>query len=166
MVKKVLAILVVLMMIISLTACGGDALYDKKSTEATSASEADENLKSISSYPKTIEGIEQCLVDRGLFTEDVVGKRSEMRYDLIGAVKGYRYTINSNAFVEIYEYPETLNATADEVKSTISKDGTFSIADMDPLTGVYSTDGKFLLIYNAKINFDGYEKIADVIKQF
>ena len=166
MVKKLLAILVVVLMIVSLTACGGDALYDKKTTENTASTEADENVKSISSYPKTIEGIEQCLVDRGLFTDAVVENRSDMLYELIGAIKGYRYTINNNAFVEIYEYPATLNATADEVKSSISKDGTFTIADMDPLTGVYSSDGKFMLVYNAKIGFDGYEMIAEVIKQF
>lgn len=167
MIKRILIVILALLMVISLAACGEDALYSKKnSTENTSATETVETFKDISEYSKTIEGIEKCLVERGLLKQESVDAKSDMLAELIGAKTGYRYTIDQNVFIEIYEYETASNATADEIKSSITKNGTFSIADMDPLTGVYSSDSKFLLVYNAAIKYDGYEKIAEVIKQF
>lgn len=165
MLKKLLLMFLAVLLVFSLAACGTDALYQKKNTENTAETETVEE-KSVSSYQKNIDGVEQCLIDRGLLTDAMVEAKASMLYNIIGAEDGYRYTLNSNAFVEIYKYAKVLNATADEIKSSIDSEGTFSIAEMDPLTGVYSSDGQFLLVYNSGIKYDHYDDIAEVIKQF
>lgn len=164
--KKLFGIILIVVLVCSLVACGGDGLYDKTSSTSASETAATEAYGDLSTYSRDIAGLETALVDRKLLTEDMVKNKVEMAAAILGATSGYRYTINNDAFVEIYECDIKGNATADELKSNIDREGTFSIADMDPLTGVYSKDGKFLLVYNAKIKYDGYEAIAKVIKEF
>lgn len=165
--KKVLILFVVIVCLVALVGCGNTVHYTTESTNGSGATDDEvAAMTDVSLYEQSIEGIEECLVDRELLTVEIVEAKTEMKSEIIGASQGYRYLLSNNAFVELYEYDEE-NELLQEVKRQIaeSEKGTFSILGLDPLTGVFSKDSKFLLVYNATIKYD-YQPIADVVKEF
>lgn len=162
--KKIVAIIIAILIVCALVGCGNQTHYVQETNGASSNDAA--NYNDISTYEKTLEGLEECLLDRGLLQDTAIENKDSLEADLIGASEGYRYSINNNVFIELYSITEEneVNKTIkDEIN--LSKENQFSILDLDPLTGVYSSDGKLMLVYNAAIKYD-YQPIADVVSQF
>lgn len=168
--KKISIIFLTLIIVFSafsLTACGNDPLY--KSASADEAATEGEKNVDINDFEKTFDGMQDYLIKCKLLPEadKKNNPKSEMYAGIIGAKQGVRYTLNSSAFIEFYEYDaENTNATADQVKSQLDKDGTFKVAEeLETLTGVFSNSGKFLAVYNSSIKYD-YDKILEEFKKF
>ena len=168
--KKISIICLTLVLVFSafsLTACGEDPLY--KSASADEAATEDAKTVDINDFEKTFDGMQNYLTECGLLpkADKKNNPKSEMYADIIGAKQGVRYTLNSSAFIEFYEYDaESTNATADQVKAQLDKDGTFKVAEeLETLNGVFSDSKKFLAVYNANIKYD-YDKILDEFKKF
>ena len=102
-------------------------------------------------------------------TEATSAARTELYYDLIGADDGIRYTVSGNIFVELYDFSKSKNADS-KAKATladIKDDGKFTpIEGLDELTGVISKSGSYVVLYNAKNGYDGYEKIAKALESW
>lgn len=98
-----------------------------------------------------------------------------MDYSLIGAVNGRKFTEQSmkRAKIEIYEFDTTKSsATADEVISSIKKNGSFSILELPEVNAYLSDNGKFMMIYNDstidenKPESDSYKLREEILEKF
>lgn len=167
--KKIFALILCILMIGSLCACGADPLYNGgvATADETAVAETEAKKADITKYEKTFDGMQEYLIDSELLPSDEKVK-SETLGSLIGAKeKGSRYMLSSSAFIEFYEYDlENLNDVANNIFSQIEKDGTFVVAEgLETLTGVKSSSGKFLAVYNKNLSYD-YDKIISEFKQF
>lgn len=153
-----------------LSACAADPLYRQNATEAETRA-ADQGAATLdqADYDRSFSGMQKYLIDLGLLY-DTTQKEKKVTTtktigEILGASSGIRYTLNGSAFVEFYEYKEK-NEISEKIFSEIKKDGTFSIAGLDKLTGVLSSSGKYLCVYNAAIKYDGYPAIIDAFEKF
>lgn len=168
--KKIIALILCILAVTSLCACGADPLYkgDTPATADESAAQEETQFKAdITNYEKTFDGMQKYLIDCGLLPADEKLKSNTLG-ELIGAKPdGVRYTLNSSAFIEFYEYDtDNLNDTAKNVLEKVDNGSTFSVAEgLEELTGVRSSSGKLLAVYNANIQYD-YETIIKAFEQF
>ena len=167
--KRLFALVLCIFLVMSLCACGADPLYNggAATSDETAVAQTEVKKADITKYEKTFDGMQKYLIDSELLPSDEKAKTDTLG-SLIGAKdKGYRYMLSSSAFIEFYEYDlENLNDVAKNIFSQIEKDGTFVVAEgLETLTGVKSSSGKFLAVYNAAISFD-YDKIIAEFKQF
>lgn len=163
--KRIISILLIAVFAaLMLTACGADPLYNKKESEAAEQSATEDAAVDIENYTKDFKGLQKYLQDLDLIPKDD-SKKTDLYADILGAEKAVRYTLNSSAFIEFYSYGEKKNEIAKMVFDQIEKEGTFEIAGLEPLTGVVSDSGKYLAVYNAKINYD-YDKIVAQFKKY
>ena len=102
---------------------------------------------------------------------------SNMTAELIGAKQGRRFTAmhTKNTTIEIYEYDlNKLDATADEVRSSVEKNNTFQNLFDEKVENVYLTKmGRYMMIYNdtsinddTKDTDDNYKSRQEVIEKF
>ena len=97
-----------------------------------------------------------------------------MDASLIGAAKGRRFTEQTmkKANIEIYEYSDTKNATADEVLKSVKDNGTFSILELPEVNALLSDNGKYLMVYKdqtideSKTDADNYKLREEIIEKF
>ncbi len=154
--KRIIALILCLGMFAAAAAgCGGQA----KEPVAT-GDEA--KSKSVSDYKNTYEGLLNYLSAWGYINplKDNEGVTyTNMTAELIGAKQGRRFTAmnTKNTTIEIYEYDlNKLDATADEVRSSVEKNNTFQNLFDEKVNNVYLTkNGRYMMIYNdTSINDD------------
>ena len=115
--KKIIALVTALILVLSLAACGGN----------TGSSTADESAKAdVSTYTKDFEGLQKYIADR-----NQNGTTAEIYYDILGADNGVRYVLNGNAYVEIYDFSKADNATAKAILEDVKDDGVFVFVSLD-----------------------------------
>lgn len=151
--KKILALTLILVLALSLTACFG--------TNSGTAT-ADEGTKAdVSTYKKDFEGLQKYIADR-----NKNGTTAEIFYDILGADNGVRYILNSNAYVEIYDFSKADNDTAKAILADIKDDGKFTpVEDGIEMTAVITDSGKYVLAWDASRNYkytDDSDKTAGV----
>ena len=159
--KKIIALIAALALVMSLTACFGVAQQ--------SGSTADEaNAKDVSSYDKDFKGLVKYIADSN--NGSVV---QEIYYDIIGADHGTRIIFNNNPYVEIYDFSSVVDdtATADsadparakEVYEDIRDDGKFKpMEDGIEMDARITDSGKYVIAWDASRGFDYEKKVATV----
>lgn len=175
--KKIFTVLLIAVLVLSLAACGNNS-GSNTSTEAPTEAPA------LSTYTKDLRGLQQYLIDHSLVpsvklasssatpgeaaTEatEASDPRTPVYYDLLGANYGVRYYLSAVAFVELYDFTGAGNATAQAILADIKDDGKFTLVDgLDELTGVISASGNYVIVYNAKNEYN-YESITKVLENW
>lgn len=163
--KRLVAILLVVMVVVSLSACtiGTDGTKlgtDTSATEATEAVEVD-----INKYGDNLDGMVKYLQELKLISQKDADK-TVTQADLIGAKNGVRIKIDTVNFVEFYEFDTT--ATPDEavkVFDAFSNNETYKVLGIEDVKGVVSGSGKFVMLYTATSTYD-YSKIEEEFVKF
>lgn len=160
--KRLVAILLSVLMIISLAGCtiGTDGTKLSGSTASTEATEAPD--VDIDKYNKDFNGMQDYLKELDLISKKEADK-TVMQADIIGAKQGVRYKIDTTNFVEFYEFDIT--ATPDEAENVLSafaNGETYKVLGFEDVKGVVSNSGKYVMLYPATSTYD-YSKI---IKEF
>lgn len=172
--KLFAAILAAAMFAVIATGCFGMGQKQAVATGDEAASQKAED------YENDFEGICNYLASFGYINpvrDNVDVTYTVMDASLIGADKGRKFTeqTQKKATIEIYEYADQKNATADEVISSVKKDGTFTILELPSVNAMLSDNGKFLMIYNDKSidenkpeddNYKLREEITEKFKTF
>ena len=151
--KKIIALVTALILVLSLAACGGN----------TGSSTADESAKAdVSTYTKDFEGLQKYIADR-----NQNGTTAEIYYDILGADNGVRYVLNGNAYVEIYDFSKADNDTAKAILADIKDDGKFSpMPNSTEMTAAITKSGKYVLAWDASRSFkytNDSDKTAGVV---
>lgn len=168
--KKVLAILAVLTLALSLSACGGTqvklpSLAAETSSTSSGDAETVHKKPDSSNYQDTLIGLLTYMEDGKAVARDTEAVTFEensavaadgttsfvqMAYQEIGAVNGYRYqfTFNKSAVqAEFYEFdPSNLNEDAQECISSVKEKGYFEFLGND-IRATLHPSGKYLMIY-------------------
>ena len=157
--KKIFAILLIIAIAVSLTACMG-------TTSGTSATTPTEKVKvedcDIKNYERNFSGMLSYLYDLELIT----GDKTETQADVVGAKKGVRYNVDKTNFVEFYAVDT--DATPDEAEKmfdSIADGGKYNPLGLQDMKGVVSGSGKYVMLYKADSSFD-YSKIEKEFKKF
>ena len=156
--KKIIALLAAVALVLSLSAC---FMPNANNSESTSdqAKAAD-----ITSYDKDFNGLVKYITDSGSNYE-----KMDIYYDLLGADNGVRIVLNKNAFVEIYDFSGTSanTAKAQEILNAVRENGKFKpIEDGAELTAAITDSGKYVLAWDASRSFDYTGKVVtDELKE-
>lgn len=191
MMKKLLALGLSLGLILSLAGCGvtGEQLpalvlessSSQQSGAETSAVESGGESSQVSQeetelqvvphteFEDTIDGLCEFLTAN----KAVAGDPTEMAYETIGAVEGYRYrfTFGSGTVqVEVYAYDlENLSEEATKVLDSVKETGTFQMLDKE-VSAVLSDNGRYLMIYTdagkSEQNTQQKERVEELFKGF
>ncbi|MBQ3264280.1 MAG: hypothetical protein IJH07_00745 [Ruminococcus sp.] len=156
--KKMIALITALMMVLSLTACFGSSSTDSTADEAKAAD--------ISAYDDDFEGLLSYITDNNSGCME-----QEIYYGILGADNGKRVIFNNNPYVEIYDFSSVVDsaATADsadpakakEILADIKDDGKFKpMADGIEMTAVITDSGKYVIAWDASRGFDYEKKVA------
>ena len=164
--KRLLAIILAAVLMLSLTACGAASNAIKHATSDEAAKEIKPDK-----FSKDFQGLQDYLLEKGyIYGKDGADNslKSDIYYDIIGAKDGVRYTfIDGRSFVEFYDYSGELNDTAKKIIEDIKDDGKFqTVENLYNLTGVLSGSGKYVLAYNPSNANKIYEKIADEMENW
>ena len=146
----------------------------QKAAVATGDEAASQNA---SDYENNFEGLCNYLASFGYINpvdENADVTFTVMDASLIGAAKGRRFTEQTmkKANIEIYEYSDTKNATADEVLKSVKDNGTFSILELPEVNALLSDNGKYLMVYKdqtideSKTDADNYKLREEIIEKF
>lgn len=156
--KKIIAVLLTLLMLMSLAACStGTIITSETTTDATEAPRVD-----IEKYEKSFNGMQKYLIDMELIDSK---SKVELQADVIGAKKGVRYTVGGS-FVEFYVFDT--KATPDEavkVYDGIADGGIYKVLGIEDEKGEVSSSGKYIMLYPATSSFD-YSVIIEEFKKF
>lgn len=169
--KKVLALALSLLGILSLTSCGAGDVGREGYVSSDQASQSSEpvNYKPTSEYSQDFDGMLECMSDRGY----IQGNRTEMAADIIGAKRGYRYQYTfekSNISVEFYEYDTAnLNDKAKSIIDQTNNEKHFNIQD-NVIDAVLSNNHTCLMIYNYskddEANLNRAYDVENLLKEF
>lgn len=146
--KKLLAMIAALAMLLSLTACFGSTSGTATADEAQAAD--------VSTYQKDFAGLQKYVTDRnsGAASADIF-------YDIIGADDGVRYVLNGNAYVEIYDFSSADSDIAKAILADIKDDGKFKpVEDGTEMTAVITDSGSYVLAWDATRSYDYDNKVA------
>ena len=172
--KRIIAFLLCVGMFITVAAgCGGSG------AQKTATGDEAKNT-ALSAYKNTYEDLLTYLSAWGYINPLEANKNityTEMHADLIGAKQGRRFTAQhtKDTSIEIYEYDLTaLNATADEVRGSVTENGTFQNLFDETVENVYlSNQKRYLMIYtdktinkDTKETDDNYKARQAVIEKF
>lgn len=191
MMKKLLALGLSLGLILSLGACsttgeqlpalvlessssqqsGGETSSVESGTESSEVSETEAEPQVVpdTEFDDTIDG----LCDYLTANKAVAGEPTEMAYETIGAVDGYRYRFTlgrSTVQVEVYEYDlKNLSDEATAVLDSVKEKGTFQMLDKE-VAAVLSDSGKYMMIYTDagkdEQNAQQKERVEELFKSF
>jgi len=173
-IKKLTVLTLALIMVGTMAACGmgdvgGTPAPSGSSTSSQASSEASPQVDE-SNYEDSVDGLAKYLAAKSLIS----GTPSTMRADFIGAEKGVRYQFGlngkDNVTVELYQFPSTLNETAQKVLDAVKSKGSFTIMDQQ-VSAVLSDSGKYMLIYkdtttNNDQNKKRQEDVTNAVKAF
>ncbi len=151
--KKIVALMLALMLMISLCACMPNANTPKiqNVTDPTSV----EGIE-YKDYENSLDGLCAYFADMGYVyampetTSDEMTDPVVMRADMIGADRGYKFTYTyggETVVLELYSYTDTESAFYKQAKS----EGKITVTeelDEGTVDVVLSTNGKYLMIYN------------------
>ena len=146
-IKKLLAVIMVVVLCLSMTACATNKTTGVAKLEVSAAAEGEETAApNAAEYDKDIQGLcaymEDCKV--------TAGERIQMEYGVIGAVNGYKYTYTyegSQVQLEVYEFAaENVSENAQEVIDAVKRDGSFTLLD-NTIPAMLSANDRFMLIY-------------------
>ena len=152
--KKLIALLLIGLMTLALTGCFGTG-----QTAATEDPDATEPLEA-SAYEQSFAGFKQYMIDHKYVA---ASSESELYYDLLGADNGARFLLSGNAFVELYDFTKADNSTAKAYLADMKDDGKFiAVEGLDELTAAFSKSGKYVMVYNAKNNYDYTTIVAEL----
>ena len=191
MMKKLLALGLSLGLILSLGACGAtgeqlpalvlESSSSQQSGVETSGVESDAESSGVSeeeTEPEVVPDTEfedniNGLCDYLTANKAVAGEPTEMAYETIGAVGGYRYRFvfsSSTVQVEVYEYDlENLGKEATKVLDSVKENGTFQMLDKE-VSALLSDSGKYMMIYTdankAEQNTQQKERVEELFKSF
>lgn len=163
--KKIIAMLLVIMSVLALGACGGTPA----ATYETATEPANPEKISYKDYDYSLEGLCSYLDDLGYFvydynaSADEAGKSTrKMEAELIGAEKGYQstYTFDKEKWiVEVYYYSES---TSDEYKEALT--GTYTYDNVEDGSFEITVNNEFAIVVIAP---DGKGEHKDaIIKAF
>lgn len=168
--KKIFALLLVTLMVLSLTACMSPSSREPKIQEVTDPATTDE-IK-VKDYPDTLEGLCDYFADMGYVyampeaTGDEMTDPVVMKADMIGADKGYKFTYNydgETVVLELYSYTDTNNDFYKQAKS----EGKITVTEAleeGTVDVVLSDNGKYLMIYDDAA--ENAEREAAIVKAF
>ena len=157
--KKPLAMLMVVALVLSLTGCFGVG-----NNSDSSADQA--NARDVSEYDKDFDGLTEYISDR------VKSTKIDLAYEILGADDGVRFVVNNNPYVEVYDFSSAV-ATADsaakssdpekakEILASIEDNGKFQ-----PLEGgiemaaVITDSGRYVLAWDESRSYDYKGKIV------
>lgn len=170
--KKILAFVLTVLLVLSLAGCGG------KAAAGPTQIKDPENRDSVkfTDYPDTLEGLCEYMADMGYaydFKDGATGDEAKdpvpMRAKMIGADRGYKFTYaydGKNGVLEVYSYSDFDNQwyqqIVNEGKLTVAEgleDGT--------VEAILSDNGRYVLIhsYEGK-NEDRMNAIENTFKGF
>ncbi|MGI6255848.1 MAG: hypothetical protein ACOYJZ_09505 [Acutalibacter sp.] len=192
MMKKLLALGLSLTLVLSLGACAatgeqlpalvlesasapesstGSGVESGAESGTESGAESQIQVEEVSDkdYEDSLDGLRQYLVD----SKAVAGDATEMAYETIGAVEGYRYRFTlerSTVQVEVYEYDlENLSDEATAVLDSVKEKGTFSMLNKE-VSAVLSDSGKYMMIYTDaskdQLNTQQKERVEELFQSF
>ena len=156
--KRIVALLAALIMVLSLTACFGTG---------TTGSTADEaNAADISAYDKDFKGLLAYIAD-----SNSGSATQELYYRILGADNGARIIFNNNPYVEVYDFSSVVDnsATADSadpakaqaILEDIADDGKFRpLEDGIEMTAVITDSGKYVIAWDETRSYDYAKKVA------
>ena len=171
--KKIIALLIALMMVFSLTACMGGG------TQSSGASS--DQAKPMKDYATDFDGLKKYIEDY-----NTGGSEADIYYSIIGADNGKRYILNGNAFVEIYDFSTYAGASATPDQATADqaakdsekytnaknffakvKDGKVRLLEnSSELTVFVTKSGKYVLLYDETRGYDYAGTVAtDAVKK-
>lgn len=134
--KRIIAICLVIISAISLSAC---AQAPQSLSETVKVKDMDKKY-----------GLTQMCADLSK-KEYIPEEGTKMEAQVIGAVTGYRFSTkvkDSTAVIELYEFDkDNLNTDAKNVISEVEKNGQFNMLDFQMVPAVLSKNGKYLMIY-------------------
>ena len=173
--KKIITAAIALIMIAALLAGCSDGLAEKNSAAATDATTATEEVteaKTAADYSDSYDGLRDYMKDKGYIKiEDKESNVTKMQADLIGAEKGFRYTMNTIK-VELYAFNLKKDSkTRDEIIASVKNNGKFTLYSKD-VTAYLSDSGKYLMIYSDSAigtndtTSDAYKLQQEAIKDF
>ncbi len=151
---------------------------NQKSTNASDATTSGESEKAkakkvkAEDYEKTFEGLYDYMKDSGFITVDENKSNVvKMNVKLIGAEKGYKYTMG-NIRIELYAFNlKGENKTRDKILDSVKKDGTYTIYSQ-VIPAYLTDDGKFMMIYanpdvrEGDTTSDAYLNMQKAVKAF
>ncbi len=146
--KKIITAAIALVMIAALfSGCSDGLAANSAATESVSATESATEAKKAADYSDTYEGLRDYMQDKGYIKiADKESNVTEMQAKLIGAEKGYRYTMDS-VNIELYAFNlKKNNKKRDEIISSVEKNGKFTLYNRE-VTAYLSDSGKYLMVY-------------------
>lgn len=161
MTKKLLLFLTVLLLTLSLAACGGP-MEQLETLEAPSASSGlEQEPVSPTGFDGNLAGLCQYMEQN----QAVTGEKVEMSYKEIGAVGGFRYRFKFNGSTvqaEFYEFDlDNQNAKAQECLSSVKEKGFFTILSNEVPAVL---NGDFLMVYSDPSKDEGNTAQAEKVK--
>ena len=157
--KKIFAILLIIAMTVSLTACFGAPASTDSTTATEKVKVEDVDIKN---YEKNFSGMLSYLYDLELIT----GNKTETQADVVGAKSGVRYSVDKTNFVEFYAVDtDATPDAAEKMFDSIADGGTYDPLGLQGMKGVVSSSGKYVMLYKADSTFD-YSKIEKEFKKF
>lgn len=160
--KKITLGMLTALLALSMTACAGVAA-ENLSTLTLPGEETGSSTASSLGAPAEVEEMKDTEAPDNLeglckFLEGnhaVAGDKTQMSYEVIGAVDGYKYRFKYNAKtvqVEVYEYDlKNLNDTAKTALNEMKESGSFTVLDRQ-VGAVISENGKYVMVYSDESN--------------
>ncbi len=177
--KRLIALLLIVFMAVSLTACFGGASTQETAAEPTVDPEDVER----EDYATNFDGLKRYFVDLQYVTEyniDVngnkkvdMGENGLVDASIIGAVDGKRYLVEGTNFVEFYTFIDekatpdeaAKDLTSSEIYKTIKNGDVYEVLELSKLEGVVTEDGKYMMLYPADSEYD-YKKLEKEFIKF
>ena len=147
--KKIIALMLALVLVLSLTACFGTP------NNGTSTTDQAKKLD-VNAYKKDFEGLQKYIADNNSNPA-----KSELYYELLGADNGVRFIFNNNPYVEVYDFSKADNDTAKAILADIKDDGKFQpLPDGTEMTAVITASGKYVIAWDATRSYNYTDKVA------
>lgn len=159
--KKILALLLCFVLVLSLTACGTGTVSTVSSTGTLVVTEGKVD-PSAADYANDIDGLVSYMKD----CEVITGEATDMSADFIGAVKGKQFCFtygDATITVEFYEYDLDNINTNEKAKSCLESVKTAGKLDIlgKTIEARANAAGKFVMIYTCSAEGDVYTAFTE-----
>ena len=160
-VKRILALVLCFVMILSLTACGTGTVSTVTASGTLTVTEGKAD-PAASDYSNDIDGLVSYLKD----CELIAGDATDMSADFIGAVKGKQFCFtysDATVTVELYEYDlENLSEKASSYLAS-AKGGKIEVLGKE-VAVTLSESGEFMMIHSIDKESEVFTAYADELK--
>ena len=161
---KILALLLSVCLIVSLTACGQTTVSTVSATNALETTETEENKEEpkAEDYTDDLNGLISYMTD----CELIIGDGNDMSADYIGAKEGkqFAYTYgDATVILELYEFDtENLDEKAEGYLTSAKNENKISILGKD-VNAKVSESGKFMMLFSISVTGDDYDVFAEKV---